>query len=100
MAHVVVLGGGLGGTIAAYELRDPLGPDHRISIVTQGRHFYFVPSNPWVGVGWRDRKAVDVDLAPAMAKRDIALHSQGAKRSHPAEKRFEMTDDGRRIGDL
>ena len=92
MAHVVVLGGGLGGTIAAYELRDALGPDHRISIVTQGSHFYFVPSNPWVGVGWRDRKAVDVDLGPAMAKRDIALHSQGAKRLHPAEKRIEMTD--------
>jgi sulfide:quinone oxidoreductase len=92
MAHVVVLGGGLGGTIAAYELRDALGPDHRVSIVTQGSHFYFVPSNPWVGVGWRDRKAVDVDLAPAMAKRDIALHSQGAKRLHPAEKRIEMTD--------
>jgi sulfide:quinone oxidoreductase len=29
-----------------------------------------------------------------MAKRDIALHSQGAKRLHPVEKRIEMTDGG------
>ncbi len=78
VAHVVVLGGGLGGTIAAYELREKLGPKHQISIVTNGDHFNFVPSNPWVGAGWRDREAVAVELVPAMAKRDIALHTQGA----------------------
>lgn len=46
MVHVVVLGAGLGGTIAAYELRDKLGVDHSVSVVTNGSHFHFVPSNP------------------------------------------------------
>jgi sulfide:quinone oxidoreductase len=92
MAHVVVLGGGLGGTIAAYELREKLGAMHQVSIVTNGGHFYFVPSNPWVSVGWRNREAVRVDLIRAMGKRDIALHAQGAKRIHPGEKRVELTD--------
>ena len=55
MAHVVVLGAGLGGTIAAYELREKIGADHSVSVVTNGNAFHLVPSNPWVGVGWHDR---------------------------------------------
>jgi len=67
MAHVVVLGAGLGGTIAAYELRDKLAADHSVSVVSNGCRFHFVPSNPWVGVGWRDRAAVEVDLEAVFA---------------------------------
>ena len=94
MAHVVVLGAGLGGTILAYELRDKLGKEHRVSVVTNGGSFFFVPSNPWVAVGWRDRKAVEVELAPALKARDIALHPQGAKRLDPAARRIELNDGG------
>jgi sulfide:quinone oxidoreductase len=94
MAHVVVLGAGLGGTIAAYELREALSKEHQVSVVTDSSSFSFVPSNPWVAVGCRDRKAVEVELAPAMARRGIALHTQGAKRLHPAEKRIELGDGG------
>jgi len=90
MAHVVVLGAGLGGTIAAYELRDMLGADHRVSVVTKGSRFHFVPSNPWVGVGWRDKAAIEVDLEAVFAKRRIALYPHGAKRLHPAERRIEL----------
>lgn len=90
MAHVVVLGAGLGGTIAAYELRETLKADHSISVVTLGRHFHFVPSNPWVGVGWRDKAAIEVDLEAVFAKRDIALFPQGAERVHPAECRIDL----------
>ncbi len=92
MAHVIVLGAGLGGTIMAYELREKLAKEHKVSVVSQGTKYHFVPSNPWVGVGWRDRAAVEVDLVPVLAKRDIGLHSQGAKRLHPTEKRIELND--------
>ena len=54
MAHVVILGAGLGGTIMAYELRDLLGRGHTISVVSKGSTYSFVPSNPWVAVGWRE----------------------------------------------
>jgi sulfide:quinone oxidoreductase len=92
MAHVVVLGAGLGGTIMAYELRDQLGAPHTISVINNGSRFSFVPSNPWVAVGWRTREAVEVDLAPALARRDIALYPQGAKRVHAGERRIELND--------
>ena len=62
MSHIVVLGAGLGGTIMAYELRDRLGAEHRISVINKGAHYSFVPSNPWVAVGWRDRQDVEIDL--------------------------------------
>jgi sulfide:quinone oxidoreductase len=92
MAQIVVLGAGLGGTILAYELREKLGKEHGISVVSNGSTFEFVPSNPWVAVGWRERAAVEVDLDQAFGKRGITLHSQGAKRVHPAEKRLELND--------
>lgn len=90
MAHIVVLGAGLGGTIMAYELREKLSKDHRISVVSQGSAFHFVPSNPWVGVGWRDKQAVEVDLDPVMASIGIVLHAQGAERVHPEKKQITL----------
>lgn len=92
MAHVVVLGAGLGGTIMAYELRKGLGKEHKVSVVSNGDRYSFVPSNPWVAVGWRDRESIEVDLAPVFARHDIALHPQGAKRLKPAERRIELND--------
>jgi sulfide:quinone oxidoreductase len=92
MVHVVVLGAGLGGTIMAYGLRDALRAPHQVSVVTKGSSYAFVPSNPWVAVGWRSQEAVTVNLEPVLRKRDIGLHPQGAKRLHPAEKRIELLD--------
>ncbi len=92
MAHVVVLGAGLGGVIMAYEMKDLLGRDDRLTVITKGSSYSFVPSNPWVAVGWRDRKEVEVDLTDVMSRRGIELVSQGAARVHPAENRIELTD--------
>lgn len=92
MARVVVLGAGLGGVLAAYELRDRLGRGHEVAVVARGTAFAFVQSNPWVAVGWRDRAAVEVDLAGVFARRGIALHPQGAARVHPAESRLALAD--------
>ena len=92
MANIVVLGAGLGGTIMAYELRDKLGKQHQVAMVNNGSRYSFVPSNPWVAVGWRSQEAVEADLTRVCAKRDIALHAQGARRVIPAEKRIELND--------
>ncbi|WP_176086818.1 FAD/NAD(P)-binding oxidoreductase [Martelella sp. HB161492] len=92
MAKIVVLGAGLGGTIMAYELRNKLGRSHDITVVNKGSVYSFVPSNPWVAVGWREREAVEVDLVPAFKKRNIALRPEGAAKLHPAENRIELTD--------
>ena len=92
MVHVVVLGAGLGGTIMAYELRDNLSRDDKVTVINRGDTYSFVPSNPWVAVGWREREEIEVDLKPVFAKRDITLRPEGAARVHPAENRVELTN--------
>ena len=92
MAHIVVLGAGLGGTLMAYELVPVLGASDTLSVIGQGSRFHFVPSNPWVAVGWRDREEIEVDLDDVMKKKRINFITQGAARVHPGENRIELSD--------
>ena len=92
MAHIVVLGAGLGGVIMAYEMKDQIGAGDSVTVINKGSKYSFVPSNPWVAVGWRDKEEIEVDLTEVMSRRGIALRPEGAARVHPAENRVEMTD--------
>lgn len=92
MAHVVVLGAGLGGTIMAYEMKSKLKDGDRLTLISDTSTFHFVPSNPWVAVGWRERKAIEVDLAKVCEKRRIEFVPVAAKRVHPEKKVVELTD--------
>ena len=71
MAHIIIMGAGIGGVPAAYELRELLGKGHRITVVNATDYFQFVPSNPWVAVGWRERQQVTVPIAPYLARKGI-----------------------------
>ena len=73
MAHIVILGAGIGGMPAAYELRELLPPEHRITVVNPVDFFQFTPSNPWVAVGWRDRAAVTLPIAPPLRRKGIGF---------------------------
>ncbi len=92
MAHVVVLGAGLGGAIMAYEVKDQLGKGDTVTVVTKDPTYHFVPSNPWVAVGWRDRKEVSVDLTPTMKKKGIDFIAVAAEKLHPEENRIELVN--------
>lgn len=89
---IVVLGAGLGGTIAAYEIRDAAGERADVMVVAESEDYFFVPSNPWVAVGWREPDAIKVHLPPIMARRGIGFTATGAARVHPAESRIELRD--------
>lgn len=71
MSHVVIIGAGTGGVPAAYELRARLPRTHKITLINERASFQFVPSNPWVAVGWRDTEDVSLDLAPHLGKKGI-----------------------------
>jgi sulfide:quinone oxidoreductase len=93
MAHIVVLGAGIGGLPAAYDLRKTLGADHRITVVNRGESFHFVPSNPWVAVSWRKRSDIEFGAREHLAKKGIDYVSVGVKRVQPKQSRIEL-DDG------
>ncbi|MCP8940474.1 FAD-dependent oxidoreductase [Alsobacter sp. SYSU M60028] len=92
MARIVVLGAGLGGTIMAYELRDAVRPEDTVTVVNKGSTYSFVPSNPWVAVGWRQKEEIEVDLGPVLNRRGIAFRPEGAKRIDPDNNRIELND--------
>lgn len=71
MANIVVLGAGIGGMPAAYELREVLGDEHDITVVNANDFFQFVPSNPWLAVGWRTREQITLPLGSLFAKHGI-----------------------------
>jgi sulfide:quinone oxidoreductase len=71
MAHIVIMGAGLGGMPAAYELRSLLPREHQITVVNPSDTFQFTPSNPWVAVGWRERGAVTLPIAPHLGRKGI-----------------------------
>lgn len=56
MARILVLGAGLGGVIAAYEFREKARREDDIMLVDETAFYQFVPSNPWILVGWRLKK--------------------------------------------
>ena len=76
MAHIVIMGAGIGGMPAAYELRDLLPKEHKITVVSAVSFFQFVPSNPWVAVGWRKREEVVLEVGPLLEKKGIGFIAQ------------------------
>lgn len=92
-SHVVVLGAGLGGTIAAYEIAHALKGKAKVSVVSKGEDYWFVPSNPWVAIGWREAEALRVHLPPIMKKRGIAFSGVGARKVDPGANRIELNDN-------
>lgn len=78
MAKIVVVGAGLGGMSAAFELRDTLGASHEITVVGNGARFAFTPSNPWLAVGWRTPEQTSLDAGECLHHRGIAFDGSGA----------------------
>ena len=76
MAHIAIIGAGVGGMPAAYELRALLSKDHRITVVSAVDYFQFTPSNPWVAVGWRDRDSITLKIKPLLERKGIEFISK------------------------
>ncbi len=92
MAHVVVLGAGTGGMPAAYEIKHALGESHRVTVVNESEHFQFVPSNPWVGVGWRKRGDITFPIQPYLARKDIGFIAGRVAKIDPQNNRLELAN--------
>ena len=93
MSTIVVLGGGIGGLSAAFELKDDLGDKHDIVLVSDQSHFEFTPSNPWVAVQWRKPEAIRLDLEELMPRHGIRFVGKAAKRVQPESHNILLEDD-------
>ena len=96
MAKIVILGAGLGGMSAAYEIRESLGREHEITVVGEGPQFNFTPSNPWVGVGWREQGDIRVEVEQPLKRRGILFIDIPADKVLPADNQV-LLRDGRKL---
>ena len=79
MAHIVVMGAGIGGVAAAIEVREGLAKQHQVTVVSDLENFQFTPSNPWLAVQWRKPEELKVPLAPVFKKKKINFIPVGAR---------------------
>lgn len=90
MAHIVVLGGGIGGVSAAYEIKNELRKGDTLTVISANTYFQFTPSNPWVGVGWRSKADITLDLDELLKKRKINFIPKAAAKVHPDQNLIEL----------
>ena len=92
MAHIVIMGAGIGGMPMAYEMKEKLRPEDTITVISNNANFHFVPSNPWVAVNWRTRSDIEFPIAPYYARKNINFIAVAAQRLHPEKNQVELTD--------
>ena len=90
MKKIIVMGAGIGGLPMAYELREKLGKDHQITVVSDTPVFHFVPSNPWVAVNWRKRDDICIDIEAPLKKKGIEFSAAGIKSIDPENNQVEL----------
>ncbi len=90
MAHIVIMGAGVGGMPAAYELRSLLSAEHQVTVVNPTDTFQFTPSNPWVAVGWRERSAVTLPIGPLLERKGIRFVASGVSKLEPETNRVTL----------
>lgn len=83
MTHVVILGAGIAGVTAAYALKAKLGAHDEVTVVSDKPYFHFVPSNPWIAMGWRERADIAFPIAPYLEARGIKFVHSAVKRIQP-----------------
>ncbi|MGB7650214.1 MAG: FAD/NAD(P)-binding oxidoreductase [Gallionella sp.] len=92
MAHIIIMGAGIGGMPMAYEMQEKIRKGDKVTVISNSENFQFTPSNPWVGVKWRDKEDITFGVRPYLERKGINFISTGVKRVHPDNNRLELND--------
>ena len=92
MAHVVILGAGTGGMPCAYEMKAELGKNHEVTVINENKYFQFVPSNPWVAVGWRDRESITFPIEKYLSKKKVTFIAGRVDKIATANNKLELSE--------
>ena len=92
MANIIILGAGIGGMSAAYEIREAVGKEHTITVIGDGPIFNFTPSNPWLAVGWRKADDIRLDVTQPVESRNMRFVPTPASKVVPEANRIDLAD--------
>ncbi|MEE9594069.1 MAG: FAD-dependent oxidoreductase, partial [Candidatus Hydrothermarchaeales archaeon] len=80
MSRIIIIGGSFGGLTAAFELRRHLGKEHDITVACDQDKFVFMPSLPWLCMGWVKPKDITLDLKKILESKGIKfVHAEVQK---------------------
>jgi sulfide:quinone oxidoreductase len=88
----LILGGGIGGIVAATRLRQRLGPEHRVVLVEKEADHVFSPSLLWLMLGRRRPHQISRPIA-ALAKRGIEIVRGSIERIDPAARTVRVNGE-------
>ena len=79
MSKIVILGGSFGGLTAAFELKRLLGKTADITLLSDTDKFVFIPSLPWLAMGWRKAENITLPLKPILERKGITFINEEVK---------------------
>jgi sulfide:quinone oxidoreductase len=89
---IVILGGGVGGVVAARELRKRLPRQHRVVLVDREREHLFAPSLLWLMVGLRDADSIKRPLK-RLERKGIEVRLGEVEKIEPEERRITVAGE-------
>ncbi|MDE3021763.1 MAG: FAD-dependent oxidoreductase [Pseudomonadota bacterium] len=95
MTHVVIVGAGIAGVPAAYAMRNRLSPKDKVTVISDRDYFHFVPSNPWVAMGWRNRNDIAFPIGPYLSEHEIDFIPKALKKVDGLNNQVELVDGSR-----
>ncbi len=93
-AKIIVLGGSFGGLTVAFELKRHLGDKADVTVISDLDRFIFIPSLPWVSMGWRRPDDITLPLQRILKPKGIEFIHQEAE-TVDAETSEVVTPEGR-----
>ena len=96
MAHIVILGAGIGGLPMAYDMKKEKRREDKITVISNNPYFQFTPSNPWAGVGWRSKEDITIDLEPVLRRQKIDFICDACVKVVPDENKLVL-ESGREV---
>lgn len=79
MARIVIIGGSFGGLTSAFELRRLLGSKADVILLCGQDKFVFVPSLPWVSMGWKKPGDITLPLREILEPKGIKFINEDAQ---------------------
>ncbi len=92
MTTVVVVGASTGGLPMSYDIRKHLDKGHTVKVVSNTDEFNFIPSNPWVAVGWRKADDISFKLEPYLTRKGIEFYHQTCVGLDPEVNNIKLSD--------
>ncbi len=96
MAKIVILGGSFGGLTTALEVKRLLGKKANVTVVSNDDRFVFLPSLPWLIMGWRKPEDITLKVSGILKPKGIAFVHEAAKQVD-ADASKVITTDGKEL---